>query len=146
MIMKILRFLPLVLLATTIASCASVPRADHELDSQAKSFNVGKGKSNIYIYRNETDNFNTTMSVELDGQHAGDTEQRTFIVKPVNPGKHVITAHGENTSEIEITTEEDENYFVWLEVTVGAVIPRAKLHSVSKDKGMSGVKESDLVK
>ena len=146
MIIKFLRFLPFVLLATVITSCASVPRADHELDSQAKSFNVEKGMSNIYIYRNETDNFNTTMSVELDGQHAGDTEQRTFIVKSVTPGKHVITAHGENTSEIEITTEEDKNHFVWLEITVGAVIPRAKLHSVSKDKGMSGVKESDLVK
>ena len=145
MIINALRFFSFIFVVV-ITSCASVPRASHEIDSQAKLFNVEKGKSNIYIYRNETDNFNTTMSVEIDGEHVGDTEQRTFIVKSVDPGDHVVTAHGENTSEIKIRAEENKNSFVWLEVTVGAIIPRAKLHSVSKEKGRVGVKESSLVK
>lgn len=120
--------------------------ASQQSDASAKSFVVEKGKSNIYIYRNETENFNTTMSVDIDGKHVGDTEHRTFIVQTVNPGKHVITAHAENTSEIELATEANTNHFVWLEVSLGIVIPRAELHSVSEEKGQAGVKESNLVK
>jgi len=146
MIKNILLLLSFLLITSTMTACTSVPLADHEQDVKAKLFTVEKGKSNIYIYRNEIENFNTTMSVDIDGKHVGDTEQRTFIVKTVTPGKHVITAHAENTSEIELTTEADKNHFVWLEVYVGAFVPRAELHNVSKDKGQVGVKESNLVK
>lgn len=111
-------------------SCSAVPLAKPEQDSMAKSFSVEADKSNIYIYRNETENFNSEMAVDIDGEHVGATSQRTFIVSTVQPGQHTIAAHGENVSEIEITTEAGKNYFAWLEVTIGAFIPRAKLHSV----------------
>ena len=74
------------------------------------------------------------MSVDIDGSHVGDTEHRTYVVQTVNPGKHVITAHAENTSEIELTNEADKNYFVWLEVSIGVVIPRAELLMLVKKK------------
>ena len=146
MFKKILVILSVSIFSAIITACTSVQLADKESDASAKSFAVEKGMSHIYIYRNETENFNTTMSVDIDGSHVGDTEHRTYIAKTVSPGKHVITAHAENTSEIELTTEADKNYFVWLEVTIGAVIPRAELQNVSKEKGHAGVNESNLVK
>ena len=147
MLIRQLYLLPTIIIFTLfIASCAPVPLAKPEQDSMAKSFSVETGKSNIYIYRNETENFNSEMAVDIDGKHVGGTTQRTFIVSSVQPGKHIIKAHGENVSEIEITTEAGKNYFVWLEVTVGAFIPRAKLHSVDQETGEAGVKECDLIK
>jgi len=86
------------------------------------------------------------MSVDIDGNHAGDTKQKTFILKTVKPGKHVVATHTENTSELTLNTEAGNNYFIWLEVRLGIFVPRAELHLVDKEKGQAGVLESDLVK
>ncbi|MEH6453761.1 MAG: DUF2846 domain-containing protein [Psychromonas sp.] len=142
---KKILYLTLCALITLTTACTAVQPATQEQDANAKSFAVEQGKAHIYIYRNETANFNTTMSVDIDGEHAGDTEQRTFIVKTVEPGMHSITAHAENTSNIELFAESGKNYFVWLEVYLGVVIPRAKLHNVSEEVGRAGVTESILV-
>ena len=40
--------------SSILAGCASVPMASPEADANAKSFRVPAGKSNIYIYRNES--------------------------------------------------------------------------------------------
>ena len=146
MLIRQLYLLPIIIFTLFIASCSPVQLAKPEQDSIAKSFSVESGKSNIYIYRNETENFNSEMAVDIDGKYVGGTTQRTFIVSSVQPGKHIINAHGENVSEIEITTEAGKNYFVWLEVTVGAFIPRATLHAVDQETGKVGVKECNLIK
>jgi len=147
MFIRNLYLLPItIIFALTVMSCSAVPLAKPEQDAMAKSFSVEADKSNIYIYRNETENFNSEMAVDIDGKHVGATSQRTFIVSSVQPGKHTIAAHGENVSRIEITTEAGKNYFVWLEVTVGAFIPRAKLHSVDQETGEAGVKKCNLIK
>lgn len=139
-------FLAIAILSLVVMSCSTVPLATPEQDTMAKTFSVEADKSTIYIFRNETENFNSEMAVEIDNKHVGGTSQRTFIVSSVQPGNHTITAHGENKSEIEITTEAGKNYFVWLEVTIGAFIPRANLHLVDQKTGKIGVKESRLIK
>ena len=64
MLIRQLYLLPTIITLTLfIASCASVPLAKPEQDAMAKSFSVEAGKSNIYIYRNETENFNSEMAV-----------------------------------------------------------------------------------
>ncbi|MFV2061345.1 MAG: hypothetical protein ACC653_11730 [Gammaproteobacteria bacterium] len=126
-------------------SCGTVHRASSQDDTHAKAYETQKGMSNIYLYRNQIDNFDILITAEIDGKHVSDTEQRTFLVKTVIPGQHVITAHAENTSKIEITTAADKNYFIWLEVTLGLEKPRAKLHAVSEQRGKAGIKDSTLV-
>jgi len=146
MLLRFFGLLPFIILFLITTGCTPVQIANPEQDVMAKSFTVDSDKSNIYIYRNETYNFDTTMAVEIDGIHAGDTKEKTFILQTVKPGKHIVTAHGENTSEIELLTEAGKNYFVWLEVAVGAFIPAARLHEVNSEIGKSGVNECTLVK
>ncbi len=133
------------LLTLLTSSCSSVNKASFEEDLNAKKFTVDKGQSNIYLYRNQVDNFDVIISAEIDGKHVSNTEDRTYVLKTLKPGKHIITAHAENTSKIEVTTEADKNYYVWLEVTLGLEKPRTKLHLVSKGRGEAGIKGSKLV-
>ncbi len=145
MLLRLLHFLTIVALSTTCIACANVKFAAPNEDSKAKQFNVTSGQSNIYVFRNENLILNTGISVEIDGEHAGNTDQKTFILKSVSAGHHTITAQAENTDTIDLTTEVGKNYFVWLEVRIGAVTNHAHLHSVSEEKGKKGVKECKLV-
>jgi len=126
-------------------ACATAQFTTPEEDSAAKRFNVKNSKSNIYIYKNENLGLNTEISVDIDGKHAGNTLQKTFILESVGPGEHTITAHAENTSKIELVTEAGKIYFVWLDVNLGAFVNRGQLRSVSEEKGKSGVMECMLV-
>jgi len=111
------RFLLVIVFILSCAACASAQHATPYDDSAAKQFNVTNGKSNIYIYRNENLGLNTEISIDIDGKHAGNTLQETFILQSIDPGEHKITAHAENTSEIELVTEAGKIYFVWLDVS-----------------------------
>ena len=140
-----LRFLSVIVFVLSCVACATAQHATPEEDSAAKRFNITNGKSNIYIYRNENLGLNTEIPVDIDGKHAGNTLQETFILQSVEPGNHKITAHGENTNEIELVTEADKIYFVWLDVSLGAFTNRGQLHSVSEEEGKAGVRECMLV-
>ena len=145
MLLRLNRLLTIVALSIFCIACANVKFAAPDEDFAAKQFNVTSGQSNIYVYRNENIIVNTGISVEIDGKLAGNTGQKTFILKSVPAGHHTITARGENTDTIELTTEAGESYFVWLEVRVGVVTNHAHLHSVSEEKGKKGVMECKLV-
>lgn len=146
MFLRPLQFILITVFIMTCTACGSVQYMAPEQDSEAKQFKVADGKSNIYIYRYENVVFNTDISVDIDGQHAGVTNHKTYILQSVDPGKHTITAHAENIDELELTTEAGRNYFIWLEVNLGAVTNRAHLHSVSSQIGKAGVNECRLVK
>ena len=143
--LRLLKFLPIVTLSIVCIACASIKSAAPEEDSAAKQFNVASGKSNIYVYRNVDLILDTAVSIEIDGKSAGNTGHKTFILKSVSPGNHTITARAENTDTIDLTTAAGRNYFVWLEVRTGAITNHAHLHSVSEEKGKTGVMEGRLV-
>jgi hypothetical protein len=140
-----LGLIAIILITLSITSCASVDSGNYPRNKNAKLFEVEKNKSNIYLYRNQLDSFDLTISAEIDGKSVTDTEHKTFIITTLEPGKHVITAHAENISKLEINTESGKNYYIWLEVTLGLNSPRAKLHSVDEQRGKYGVKNSTLI-
>ena len=142
---RLFKFIAWVVLVVSCTACATARLAEPELDLAAKQFQVSAGASNIYIYRNEDIVFNNEIPVDIDGKPAGDTNQGTFILKSVAPGKHSITALAENTETIELTTVADNNYFIWLEVRIGAVTNHAHFHLVDEAQGKSGVMECKLI-
>lgn len=143
--LRLLQFSTIVAISIACIACASIKFAAPDADSAAKLFNVPNGKSNIYVYRNVNVIIDTAVSIEIDGNPAGNTGHKTFILKSVSPGNHTITANAENTDTIDLNTEPGESYFVWLEVRTGAATNHAHLHSVSEEKGKKGVMESRLV-
>ncbi len=137
------------LLASTLivllSGCASVPMASAERDSQAKTFTVKPGFSNIYVYRNESFGAALKFDVELDGRFVGQTASNSYFVFEVQPGKHSLISKAENDSVLEVNAEAGKNNFVWQEVKMGLIIARNKLQIVDETTGKAGVAECKLI-
>jgi|TARA_B110000091_G_scaffold83472_2_gene91861 uncharacterized protein YceK len=139
--------LPVLILTSLVFSgCASVPMESKVEDEAAKTFEVVEDRSNIYIYRNENFGGAIKMPVVLDDKIVGDTAPKTFILKTVDPGEHVVVSKTENDASLAFTTEAGKNYFVWQEVKMGLWTARSKLHLVDEATGRDGVNECKLVK
>jgi len=131
----------LVLLAALVAGCASVPMASTDADAKAKSFVVPAGKSNIYVYRNESLGSAIKMTVSLDGKVAGQSASHTYFLFEVDPGSHEVSSIAENTSNLKLNTEGGKAYFVWQEVTMGWWAARSQLHQVDEESGHKAVSD-----
>ena len=134
------------LVATSVmAGCVSVPMATPEQDASAKTFRVQPGKSNIYVYRNESMGGAVKMEVDLDGKQVGTTAAKTYLLLTVNPGKHTLVSHAEGNSNLVVDTQPGKNHFVWQEVKMGALFAGSKLQPVDEQTGKAGVGECQLI-
>lgn len=126
-------------------SCASVPKADPTLDSQAKQFKTEKDKAVIYLYRNEFMGGAVKMDVAINDQIIGATQTGNYMRIVVSPGKQRLSSHAENTDYLELTTSSDRIYYVWQETKMGVLYARTKLNIVDEATGRTGVGECSLV-
>lgn len=127
--------------ALLAAGCATVPMASLEDDTQAKTHTVRPGKSNIYVYRNETFGGAITMTVTLDGRVAGQSGPQTYYLFEVDPGTHEVSSIAENTSTVRLSTVAGRSYYLWQEVKMGFWMARSQLQQVDEDTGRKGVAE-----
>lgn len=127
-----------------LGGCASVQMASDADDAVAKKFTTKPDSARIYIYRNETFGAAIKMPVSIDGQIIGETASKTYLVKDVNPGAHVVRSHTETTPELTVNAEAGKIYFVWQEVKMGMWAAGSLLHLVDQMKGRDGVLESKL--
>ena len=143
--MKQLSFVVLLAAASILSGCASVPMASEEKDAAAKTFRVPPGKSNIYVYRNESIGGAVKMEVDVDGKQVGTTAAKTYLVVTVNPGKHTLISHAEGNNNLVVDTQPGKNHFVWQEVKMGVLYAGSKLQLVDEQTGKSGVGECKLI-
>ncbi|MFZ5576298.1 MAG: DUF2846 domain-containing protein [Pseudomonadota bacterium] len=129
------------LLAAVISGCASVPMASLDEDARAKTFAVREGKSNIYVYRNESFGGAIPLTVALDGKVAGQTGPQTYFLFEVEPGPHEVSSIAENTSTLRLDTAAGKSYYVWQEVKMGMWMARSQLQQVDEATGKKGVAE-----
>ena len=127
-----------------LSGCASVPMGDAQQDAALRTFAVPKGKSALYVYRNESMGGAITMDVAVNGNPIGQTGAKTFLYKELAPGKYTITSKAENTDKLVVDAKPGRAYFVWQEVKVGFVAARTKLHLVDEATGKKGVGETGL--
>ncbi len=131
--------------ASVMSGCASVPMASDEKDVAAKTFRVQPGKSNIYVYRNESMGGAVKMEVDLDGKQVGTTAAKTYLLLTVNPGKHTLVSHAEGNSTLAVDAQAGKNHFVWQEVKMGVLYAGSKLQPVDELTGKAGVGECKLI-
>ena len=129
------------LCVAVLSGCASVPMMAPEEDTKAKSFAVQPGKSNIYIYRNESMGAVVTMPVSVNGRVIGRTAAKTYLLLEVEPGSYELASLTENTSTYKLTAQPGRNHFVWQEVKMGAFSARSALSEVDETTGRAGVAE-----
>jgi Protein of unknown function (DUF2846) len=136
----------ILIIAFVLASgCASVPMASAERDAEAKAFSTTAGKANLYIYRNESMGAAVKMPVLVDSVSVGDTTAKTYILKQVDPGTHVVTSKSEHDATLSVDTVGGANYFIWQEMKMGMWSAGSALHQVDEAKGQKAVKECKLV-
>lgn len=128
-----------------LGGCASVKQAPAGEDASAKRFEAPAGLSRIYIYRNEFLGTLVGLDLSVDGQVAGTTKGKTFVIADVPPGEHEIVSKGENTHQLRISTQIGQPSFVWQEVKMGLLSAGSRLHAVDAATGRAGVNESSLV-
>lgn len=143
--LKKIALMGVVLAATVLTGCASVPMATPEQDAKAKTFAVAPGKSNIYVYRNESMGGAVKMDVSLDGKAVGQTTAKTYLMMEVAPGKHTVTSKAENEVMQEVIAQAGKNYFIWQEVKMGVMYARNKLNLVDDATGKAGVAACSLI-
>lgn len=131
--------------ASIMSGCASVPMASDQKDAEAKTFRVQPGKSNIYVYRNESMGGAVKMEVDVDGKQVGTTAAKTYLVVTVKPGKHTLVSHAESESDLVVDAQPGKNHFVWQEVKMGALYARSRLQLVDEQTGKAGVGECRLI-
>lgn len=131
-------------IAGSLAGCASAPLGSPQQDAMLKTFAVAPGSAGIFIYRNEVAGVATRMNVYLDGVPLGQTAAKTYLYREVAPGRHTVTSRAENTDTLDVHVEAGSLAFVWQQVKWGAFSPRNKLHLMNQVEGRAGVLESRL--
>lgn len=129
------------MLFALVSGCASVPMSSIEDDTKAKAFTAPAGKSNIYVYRNESFGGGIPITLSLDGKVAGQTGPKTYFMWEVEPGTREIASIAENTSTLKLNAEAGKSYYVWQEVKMGMWMARSLLQEVDAETGKSGVAE-----
>ena len=127
-----------------LAGCASVPMASLDQDAAAKKFEVPAAQSRIYVYRNESIGGAVPMTVSLNGRVMGRSAMQTYFMWDVPPGKHTITSHAEDVSNLTLETAAGKAYYVWQEVKMGMWFARSLLQQVDEKTGRAGVLECRL--
>jgi hypothetical protein len=132
-------------LASVLSGCASVQKAGHDANDQAKMFTPMTDKAIVYVYRDELLGAAIKMPVKIDDVVAGQTGPKSFLQLAVTPGHHVITSLSEKDASLAINAEAGKTYYVWQEVKMGLMSARSALHLVSEQVGQAGVRKCDLL-
>ena len=149
--MKKISLLTIFGLLSLFIGCASVPMAPTEQDAEAKQFTVLQGKSNIYLYRNESFGGGVAVPVTLDGKNVGSTGPYTYFKWVVEPGKHVVVSNPKDgkPTRVIVHAVEGKNHFLWQEITVDigflSTYTGSTLHVMSDEEGMKDVNECKLI-
>jgi hypothetical protein len=138
------RLASLAVLAVLATACASVPKATPEADAFAKEFRTTPGKTNLYVFRDESFGAAVKMTVVLDDRILGDTAAKTFLLASIDPGPHNLVSKAENDARLEFVAEPGKNVYVWQEVKMGVLMARSKLQLVGEESARPRVAECSL--
>jgi hypothetical protein len=134
-----------VALLLVLSGCAAVPMAPMEQDAKAKEFVPAQDRAALYIYRSENFGGAIPMTVTVNSKAVGQTAAKTYFRLNILPGKYTVESHAENISNLSLTAEAGNNYFVWQEVKMGMWMARSLLQQVDDATGRAGVAESKLI-
>ncbi len=129
-----------------LAGCASVPMGSPEKDSAHKKFEApAEGKAGLYLYRNTFVGQSLKKTVSVDGKVLGETANKTYFYKLLEPGKHTLTTESEfGDNSIDINAVSGKNHFVEQSIRIGVFVGGASLKEVSEEEARPEIQESKL--
>ena len=145
MYQKIIRLLTAIALII-LTGCASVPMANADKNVELKKFNAPpENKAGLYIFRNTFLGKALKKTVTLDGAIIGETANKVYFYRAVEPGKHTISTESEFSDNI--TTFEaisGKNYFAEQFIKMGAFVGGASIRMIDDEVGKKNVLECNL--
>ncbi len=113
---RFLAVIPPLLLLALLGGCAATPEASPQSDAEAKRFESAPRTAVVYLYRADSPSVGGTGTLWADGRLVGQTLAKTYFRLILRPGRNHINAAGNDLGRIEIQTQENEVYFVAMDV------------------------------
>ena len=134
------------LAATYLTGCASVPMDSPEQDILMKEFAAPEnGNAGLYIYRNSNFGGALKKNLYIDKEFIGESAPMTYFYQEVGPGEHTLSTESEfSDNDLKIQVESGQNYFVRQYIKMGLFVGGANLERVPESEGQSGVRECKL--
>lgn len=138
----------LLVLATYLTGCASVPMASLDEDQARKQFAPPPAdQAGLYVYRNSHLGAALKKTVYLDQQPIGETAAMTYLYRQVPAGSHRLSTESEfSNNELQLELEGGRNYYVNQYIKLGVMVGGANLELMSEAEGQAGVLECKLAK
>lgn len=130
------------------SGCASVPMAPPAEDAALKTFAPPPaGKAGLYIYRNSAMGQALKKNVYVDGEFLGETANKVYFYRVLEPGKHVVSTESEfSNNALNFEAEADQNYYTRQYIKLGVFVGGAGIEMVSEEEGKKNVLQSKLAK
>jgi len=137
-----------VVISAFMTGCASVPMASPDQDMTMKKFDLpADGKSGVYVYRDSFVGQALKKSLYIDGKLIGETANKVYFFKEVEPGEHTLSTESEfSNNDLKFTAESGKNYFFEQYIKMGAFVGGANVKAVSESEGKAGVSQCKLAK
>ncbi len=143
------KFACIVLVSGVMTGCASVPMADKNASTQAKTFAAPPaGKAGLYVYRNSTLGGALKKDVRINGKCIGETAPNMFFYEVVNGDQEqkLSTESEFSANDLTVKTEAGKNYFVRQYIKMGVFVGGANLELVPEAEGKKDVSSLELAK
>jgi len=132
------------LIAATLAGCASVDMVPAEESARSKQFSPpAEGKAGIYVYRNSSMGKSLKKDLWVDGNCLGRSAPNTFFYTEVAGNQtHKIETESEfSTNSLDLMVESGKQYFVRQFIKWGVLVGGADLERVDDVQGRKDVAE-----
>ena len=137
-----------VVTASFVTGCASVPMAPTKEDAIKKEFTLpSEDMAGLYIYRNSSLGSTLKKTISLDGEIIGETAPMTYFYLDITPGYHILATESEFSDNIlRLNLKGGENYFIRHYIKMGLFVGGANFEIVHEREGKAGVEECKLAK
>lgn len=131
-----------------LTGCASVPMDSPSADTALKAFTAPPAdKAGLYIYRDSFAGQALKKTVKIDGEVIGETANRTYFYRLVNPGNRVIATESEfSDNAIDLLAVAGQNHYVRQSIKMGVFVGGAKLEVIPEATAQAHLQKCELAK
>ena len=123
----------------TLAGCAASPGPAPDAESSAPPFVLPAGQAALYVVRRAPGG-PAVVPIVVDGHPVGTLVMQTYLVLPVAPGPHTITAGtSDPQARLSLTTHAGKHYFIGVMPRSGASGTRVELAEMDETAGTIAV-------
>jgi hypothetical protein len=131
-----------------LTGCASVPMDSPSADTALKAYPAPPAdKAGLYIYRDSFAGQALKKTIKIDGEVIGETANRTYFYRLVNPGNRVIATESEfSDNAINLLAVAGQNHYVRQSIKMGVFVGGAKLEVIPEATAQEHLQKCELAK